>query len=281
MVVQLPPIFQKMYEQYQIPFEIHPGFMLLPSNTHNAITHSSNNNNIKSHENQQEDVTGVMHKPIALTVPLLQQQVQFTVDEIVATAGTTTSATMSHKIIPERRQTAWEGDDDVSGFQYSGKVMKRYPWSESVLQTRNVLQDRLFGTKTNTNTTTTTTYYDGCLINLYDHSNSGMRYHSDPDQGTIWDYDTTVVSVGASRKFAFRSTRSSSSNNNQQEQQSSSLPYQQQQQPHTFVVMDGDITHMYHDCQQRYQHTVKKAEDPNEMALRASLVFKRTLSQTK
>jgi hypothetical protein len=31
-----------------------------------------------------------------------------------------------------------------------------------------------------------------------------MRYHSDPDQGTLWDCDTAVVSIGVTRRFAFR-----------------------------------------------------------------------------
>ena len=84
-----------------------------------------------------------------------------------------------------------------------------------------------------------------------------MRYHIDPDQGTLWDFDTAVVSVGATRRFAFRGL-------------SHDGP------PHTFWVLHGDVTRMVNNCQRRFQHTVKKAEDRKETAARISLVFKRT-----
>ena len=93
-----------------------------------------------------------------------------------------------------------------------------------------------------------------------------MRYHSDPDQGTLWDYDTAVVSIGASRRFLFRPISAS--------------PEQQQQQAHSFVVMDSDVTYMFRDCQTLYQHSLKNAEDQQETASRISLVFKRTYRTT-
>ena len=83
-----------------------------------------------------------------------------------------------------------------------------------------------------------------------------MRYHADPDQGTLWDYDTTVVSVGATRRFAFRDNQLGT--------------------VHSFWVMDGDVTHMFGNCQATFQHTVKKAESKTEAASRASLVFKKS-----
>jgi alkylated DNA repair dioxygenase AlkB len=46
-----------------------------------------------------------------------------------------------------------------------------------------------------------------------------------------------------------------------------------------FVLFQGDVTEMFGDCQSRFQHTVKTAEGKNEMAPRASLVFKKTLTE--
>jgi alkylated DNA repair dioxygenase AlkB len=46
-----------------------------------------------------------------------------------------------------------------------------------------------------------------------------------------------------------------------------------------FVLFHGDVTEMFGDCQLRFQHTVKTAEGKNEMAPRASLVFKKTLTE--
>ena len=133
--------------------------------------------------------------------------------------------------------------------------MTRHTWSRPVRQ----LRDRLY--------VTTSQYYNACLLNWYPNGQSGMRYHSDPDQGTLWDYDTVVVSVGATRRFAFRPNRS----NNIVASAASPPP-----PPHNFVVLHGDVTHMWGDCQERFQHTVKNADEKQETAPRVSLVFKRS-----
>ena len=114
---------------------------------------------------------------------LVVQQVDFGVDEI---------RTTSNQVVKERRQTAWQGDEGVAPFSYSDKAMRRQPWSPVVQMARDTLSKEL------------DQYYDGCLLNLYHDGGSGMRYHIDPDQGTLWDYETAVISVGGSRRFCFR-----------------------------------------------------------------------------
>jgi alkylated DNA repair dioxygenase AlkB len=184
-----------------------------------------------------------------LSVATLTSEVDFRVDEIRTTA--------SVKVVQERRQTAWQGDKGVGPFCYSGKRMPRSDWSPTVELIRDRLQQA------------TGQYYDGCLLNLYPDGRSGMRYHIDPDQGTLWDYDTAVVSVGASRRFAFRPIPSHEGSRGQQEQ------------PHNFVVTHGDVTYMFGDCQERFQHTVKNADNKTEVTPRVSLVFKRSWSGQK
>jgi alkylated DNA repair dioxygenase AlkB len=174
-----------------------------------------------------------------LSVDQIRSEVNFQADYI---------QTASNRVTQERRLTAWEGDAGVLPFEYSGKMMPRRDWSPIVEQVRNVLEERLGQ------------YYDCCLLNLYPDASSGMRYHIDPDQGRLWDFDTSVISVGASRRFAFRSTSASSA-----------------VQPHNFVVMHGDVTHMFGDCQTTYQHTVKRSENKDEWSVRSSLVYKRSL----
>jgi alkylated DNA repair dioxygenase AlkB len=180
-----------------------------------------------------------------LSVAQLVRQVDFQVDAI---------RTTSNQVVPERRQTAWEGDSDVPPFEYSGKSMPTRPWSPLVEAVRDGLLAK------------TGQYYNGCLLNLYPDGGSGMRYHTDPDQGVLWDSATAVVSVGSTRKFAFRDIPNDTCQK---------IP----SQPHNFVVMEGDVTEMLDDCQMRFQHTVKTADDKNEMTPRASLVFKRTLTK--
>jgi len=178
----------------------------------------------------------------AFTVSNLTEQVHFQFDTV---------RTKSNRVVKERRQTAWEGDDNVAPFDYSGKSMERRPWSPLVLEARNHLS-RETGHK-----------YDGCLLNLYPDGGSGMRYHSDPDQGKIWSYETVVVSAGATRRFAFRNIPTNDRNHDIK--------------PHVFVLFHGDVTEMFNDCQAQFQHTVKTAEGKNESMPRASLVFKKTL----
>jgi alkylated DNA repair dioxygenase AlkB len=241
----LPSKLRAAYHELNLPFRVLPGFV------------------------------SDMHQ---LSLQDLVQQVDFSVDDI---------RTTSNQVVKERRKTAWQGDEGVAPFSYSSKAMPRQPWSPTVQMARDALSQEL------------NQYYDGCLLNLYHDGGSGMRYHIDPDQGTLWDYETAVVSIGATRRFAFReitpstapvsaslmsraknkreksiSNIGSNNNNNSMEsqRQSSSIV-------HSFVVMHGDVTLMYNDCQQRFQHTVKKAEDRNDMTARASLVFKRTLNR--
>jgi alkylated DNA repair dioxygenase AlkB len=183
---------------------------------------------------------GSLNDLSGMNLNTLVSQVGFQVEDI---------RTSSNHIVKERRKTAWEGDDGVAPFAYSGKSMERRSWSPLVKSVRDRLQE------------ITGVYYDGCLLNLYPDGGSGMRYHIDPDQGMLWDYSTAVVSLGATRMFAFR-----------QISRGSKLPHQK---PHSFVLMEGDVTEMFDDCQFRFQHSVKTAEDREEQAARASLVFKK------
>ena len=177
-------------------------------------------------------------------------EVDFQVDTIRTSTNTT---------VQERRQTAWQGDEHVAPFAYSGKSMVRNSWSPLVLQIRNELYKQ------------TSHYYDGCLLNLYPDGYSGMRYHIDPDQGTLWGYETVVVSVGATRRFAFRLIESDGDDDVTKDLLS---------RPHIFVLMNGDVTEMFDDCQERFQHTVKPADKKQEKAPRVSLVFKKTIDST-
>lgn len=184
----------------------------------------------------------LLHPSKEFSVNQLATEVDFRIETI---------RTASQKVVQERRKTAWQGDRGVGAFLYSGKSMPRRDWSPTVRKIRDVLHSR------------TGQYYDCCLLNLYPDGGSGMRYHSDPDQGTLWDYDTAVVSIGATRRFAFRAA-----------QKDDSSP------PHNFIVMQGDVTHMFGDCQSRFQHAVKQSEQRGENSPRVSLVYKRSLTGT-
>ena len=210
----IPSSLDKAYQELKLPFKVRPGFM------------------------KQSNKSGKSTDP-NLTLQDVLAQVNFITDTIETTTNT---------IVQERRKTAWQGEDHVPSFAYSGKAMRTTPFSPIV----RMVQQRL--------SQFTGVEYDCCLLNLYPNGDSGMRYHIDPDQGVLWGYDTCVVSVGASRRFAFRTIDGDD-------------------KPHMFVVMDGDITEMRGDCQFKYQHAVKPAENKNEKAARSSLVFKQSLER--
>lgn len=226
---ELPRSLQQAYDDLDLPFAIRPGF----------LTKTSDCNKFSSAEAQSSEYN-------LFSVASFIKQVDFLTEKI---------QTNSKRAVVERRQTAWQGDDNVPPFEYSGKSMERVPWSAVVGNVRDRLHEE------------TSHYYDGCLLNLYPDGGSGMRYHIDPDQGIRWDFETAVVSIGASRRFAFRPMHD---NSDVREGMNDS-------KPHLFVVMDGDVTEMVRDCQDRFQHTVKTAEFKGESAPRVSLVFKKTL----
>ena len=190
---------------------------------------------------------GLLDCVAGLTVANLSNQVQFKADIIQTTS--------TGKSVKERRLTAWEGEsEDIPGFAYSSKIMETRPFSPLVRSVRDELR-KMTGEGD----------YNCCLLNLYPDGESGMRYHIDPDQGELWGYETAVVSVGAARRFAFRPIPG--------------LQSTSKGKAHNFIVMNGDVTEMFGQCQQKFQHTVKTAEGRGEAASRSSLVYKKTLNR--
>mmetsp|Transcript_47365 Transcript_47365/g.69256 ORF Transcript_47365/g.69256 Transcript_47365/m.69256 type:complete len:247 (-) Transcript_47365:118-858(-) len=162
----------------------------------------------------------VLHKCCeGLDVHQFLEEIQFRDDEIV----------LGGRRVQERRRTCWQADEPGITFAYSGKAMPADPWTPRVQALRDKLQE-LTGVR-----------YEGVLINHYPDGRCGMKYHADPDQGTIWDYETAVVSVGDTRQFVFRKTEN-------------------HEFRHIFYVSSGDCVLMYGDCQKNYQHCVKEED---------------------
>uniref|UniRef100_A0A6U9XLU6 Fe2OG dioxygenase domain-containing protein n=1 Tax=Pseudo-nitzschia australis TaxID=44445 RepID=A0A6U9XLU6_9STRA len=250
----LPKHLQKAYDNLDLPFMVRPGFLTKISsrdrNKHSSTTDGQDDYDCDEHDNND------------FTVASFVNQVDFNSEKIQTT---------SKRAVAERRETAWQGDEHVAPFEYSGKSMQRMPWSPIVANARDRLCEE------------TSHYYDGCLLNLYPDGGSGMRYHIDPDQGVQWDFETVVVSIGATRRFAFRSIVNDATSNGADGQSTTSGEQgaKDGSKPHMFVLMDGDVTEMVRDCQARFQHTVKTAEFKGETAPRVSLVFKKTLANRK
>jgi len=158
-------------------------------------------------------------------------------------------STGARKTVPESRLTAWQAASPGLCFAYSGKTMRPAPFSPLVRQIRRRVEQKF------------DLQFDGVLINLYPDGKSGMRFHSDPDQGVLWAEETAVVSLGSARQFVFRKVGDF-------------------QERHEFLLQSGDVVWMYGDCQERYQHAVKVEARRGDAGPRISLVFKKALPAT-
>ena len=118
-----------------------------------------------------------------LTVESLAREVPFKVEQLVTRDGAR---------VDERRETCWMADEGVGGLAYSGKVMRPTPFTPSVDALRQLVERK------------TGQRFDCALLNLYPERSVACKYHKDPDLGRLWARDSVIVSLGETRRFAFR-----------------------------------------------------------------------------
>jgi len=187
-----------------------------------------------------------------LTVELLAKEVPFKVEQLVTRDGAR---------VDERRETCWMADEGVGGLAYSGKVMRPTPFTPSVDALRRLVERK------------TGQRFDCALLNLYPERSVACKYHKDPDLGRLWARDSVIVSLGETRRFAFRED---------------SLVKKKRAPEHWFRVRGGDAVWMFGDCNDTWEHCVMPGEndvrgDASDAsdAPRASVVFKRSLATGK
>ena len=144
----------------------------------------------------------------------------------------------------ERRGTAWLSDNPKLTFEYSGKIMEPKPIPIFITKIREIISKKF---KIN---------FDGILLNHYYDNNSSMGYHSDPIEDK-WSNNFMIISIGETREFIFR----------EKENKENKIRYNFQ---------DGDIIYMFDDCQDKYEHCLKKGKK-NQTENRISMVFKKSL----
>jgi alkylated DNA repair dioxygenase AlkB len=184
--------------------------------------------------------------------------VPFKVEQLVTRDGTR---------VDERRETCWMADEGIGGLAYSGKVMAPTPFTPLVDSLRDLVHEK------------TGQRFDCALLNLYPERSVACKYHKDPDLGRLWARDSVIVSVGETRRFAFR--------------EETGLPLsgrtrgdgkQKFKPEHWFRVFNGDAIWMFGDCNDTWEHCVMPGEidgiDTFD-APRASVVFKRSLAVGK
>ncbi|WP_367104914.1 alpha-ketoglutarate-dependent dioxygenase AlkB [uncultured Psychrobacter sp.] len=147
-----------------------------------------------------------------------------------------------------KRQIVWMGEDSIR-YHYSGHLRRTAPWSTTVLQVKQLVEQRLLRNGINAN-------FNSCLLNYYPSGSEGMGYHAD-DEKELGEQPTIAsLSLGATRKFV--------------------LKHKKTQDKIELHLESGQLIVMHGVTQSFWKHTITKTTKVNEG--RISLTFRRTLS---
>jgi alkylated DNA repair dioxygenase AlkB len=159
----------------------------------------------------------------------LQQKINWQADEII----------MFGKKIVTQRKVAWVADPNYS-YSYSGVKKYPNPWTPELLSIKHVA-DKLAGCT-----------FNACLLNLYHSGGEGMGWHSDDEKELDAQAPIASVSLGGTRKFAFKHKLDKST--------------------HSLFLENGSLLIMYAPTQAFWQHSLLKTK--REVAPRINLTFR-------
>jgi len=146
---------------------------------------------------------------------------------------------MFGKLITTKRKVAWVGDAGCS-YTYSG--VKKFPqaWTADLLHIKHKLESLAHST------------FNSCLLNLYHDGDEGMGWHSDDEKELDSAVPIASVSLGGTRKFAFK---------HKLDKTSVSL-----------FLEDGSVLLMQPPTQEFWQHSLTKTK--RAVAPRINLTFR-------
>ena len=146
---------------------------------------------------------------------------------------------MFGKLITTKRKVAWVGDAGCS-YTYSG--VKKFPqaWTADLLHIKHKLESLTHST------------FNSCLLNLYHDGDEGMGWHSDDEKELDSAAPIASVSLGGTRKFAFK---------HKLDKTSVSL-----------FLEDGSVLLMQPPTQEFWQHSLTKTK--RAVAPRINLTFR-------
>ena len=151
---------------------------------------------------------------------------------------------MFGKRITTRRQVAWVGDPDCA-YTYSGVKKQPQAWTPELLALKHQLEQL------------TQAEFNSCLLNLYHDGADGMGWHSDDEKELDAQAPIASLSLGSTRKFAFR---------HKKDKTTASL-----------ALENGSALIMHAPTQQFWQHALMKTKTVNTP--RINLTFRKiTLS---
>jgi alkylated DNA repair dioxygenase AlkB len=134
---------------------------------------------------------------------------------------------MFGKKIVTQRKVAWVASPNCS-YTYSG--VKKYPdpWTPELLSIKHKV-DALAGCT-----------FNACLLNLYHNGGEGMGWHSDNEKELDPTAPIASVSLGATRKFAFK--------------------HKEDQTSHSLFLENGSVLVMHAPTQAFWHHSLLKTK---------------------
>lgn len=146
---------------------------------------------------------------------------------------------MFGKRIITRRMTAWYGDQPWP-YTYSKVTRKALQWNDLLLEIKEKVEQE------------SGTNFNSCLLNFYHDGDDGMGWHSDNEKTLIRNAPIASLSLGATRKFAFKHRETS--------------------EKVEIMLENGSLLLMLDETQQHWVHTLlksKKVQNP-----RVNLTFR-------
>ena len=223
--------------------------------------------------------------------------------------------------VVERRGTAWLAEEGIGALAYSGKLMKpqhvpdnvkdamrdiehwcfergvdsRSTASQIIALSNGNAVEILWNDKTSNNlpfqqlgnfieTCSDEKFFDCALCNHYPDGDSACKFHTDPEHGSHWHRTTAVVSLGTSRKFAFRPIPDISTWN-EWDHIDSELTEQTRDDtscaPAAVHLFPGDVVLMSGSCNDAFHHAVYASpfDGSDRTSSRVSLVLKKALDR--
>lgn len=95
------------------------------------------------------------------------------------------------KLIVTKRKVAWYGDEPFN-YTYSKTTKSALPWTKELLELKEMIESESGET------------FNSCLLNLYHSGEEGMSWHSDDEKDLKKNGTIASLSLGATRKFAFK-----------------------------------------------------------------------------
>lgn len=147
---------------------------------------------------------------------------------------------MFGRVVDSPRLSSWIGDADAS-YRYSGTQFAPQPWLEALQPVRTRLQDE------------TGHPFNSVLVNRYRSGNDAMGWHSDDEPELGAQPLIASLSLGATRRFAFK------------HRDDAALKQ-------TLELGHGDLLLMGGDTQRHYKHALPRTVKP--VGERINLTFR-------